>query len=179
MKRALLEVLLPLLAVWLFITFVGTLARVDGSSMQPTLHTGQPLWLEKYPRWLHAWGLMAQPYRRGDLVVFKAPPESEYAWETVSVLGHDFRHRPYNIKRVIGLSGDRVAVNDGSVWLNGKRLAEPYVSGDAAQNEPPVTVPAGSVYVLGDNRQLGESVDSRFYGPVKLRDVAGKIGFRR
>lgn len=178
MKRALQEVILPLLGVWLFVTFVGTLARVDGNSMNPTLHTGQPLWLQKFPRWLHAWGLTGQPYTRGDLVVFKAPAESEYAWETLSVLGREWRHRPYNIKRVIGLAGDTVMINDGRVWLNGQRLDEPYVSGDATQNEAPVTVPAGRVYVLGDNRQLGESVDSRFYGPVKLSDVAGKVAGR-
>lgn len=171
--QALKETLLPLLAVWALVTFGATLARVDGNSMNPTLHTGQPLLLNKVPRWLHAAGLTALPYQRGDLVIFKAPADSEYAWQSVTWLGREWRHRPYNIKRVVGLPGDTVAVNDGAVWLNGKRLQEPYASGDAAQNEAPVTVPPESVYVLGDNRQLGESVDSRFYGVVKAQDIAG------
>lgn len=167
------ETVLPLLAVWAVMTFGLALARVDGNSMNPTLHTGQPLLLVKVPRWLHAAGLMRFPYQRGDLIIFKAPADSEYAWQSSTFLGRDFKHRPYNIKRVIGLPGDTVALNDGAVWLNGQRLPEPYASGDAAQNESPVTVPPESVYVLGDNRQLGESVDSRFYGVIKAKDIAG------
>ncbi len=169
------EVVLPLLLLWVVTTFVGTVARVDGNSMNPTLHTGQALWLVKYSRWLHAWGLTGLPYQRGDIVIFKAPAESEYAWQTFSVAGQDLRHRPYNIKRVIGLPGDSIALHDGAVWLNGKRLNESYASGDAAQDEDPVTVPPEHVYVLGDNRQLGESVDSRFYGAVSAKDIAGKV----
>ena len=57
--------------------------------------------------------------------------------------------------------------------MNGQVLPEPYASGDTPSDEAPVKVPAGSVFVMGDNRILGESVDSRYYGPVALSDVAG------
>lgn len=158
------------LPIWLVITFLFTLARVDGSSMNPTLHSGDVALLLKYPRWLRAWGVWDGYPRHGDIVIFKAPAESEYAWQT-GLFGQ--RYRPYNIKRVIGLPGDTVGVSGGHVQLNGHPLAEPYASGDTPQDEPAVRVPPGRIYVLGDNRIIGESVDSRYYGPVSLSDVAG------
>lgn len=163
--------------LWWLLLFLPLLlaspARVDGNSMNPTLRTGQPLLLARYPHWLYSAGLVPLPYQRGDLVVFKAPVDSGYAWQSLNILGLEWRYRPYNIKRVIGLPGDTVSLRGGAVWLNGRRLAEPYASGDAAQDAPPAHVPASKLYVLGDNRQLGESVDSRFYGVVSASDVAG------
>lgn len=159
-----------LLPVWLVVTFLFTLARVDGNSMNPTLHSGDLALLLKYPRWLRAWGLWDGYPRRGDIVIFKAPADSEYAYGA-GPLGLSLR--PYNIKRVVGLPGETVSIHDSRVWIGGHALAEPYTSGGTPQDQPPVRVPAGSVYLLGDNRIIGESVDSRYYGPVRLSDVAG------
>lgn len=179
MNRLWREALLPLLMLWLISNFGLTIARVDGNSMNPTLQTGQVMLLLKYPRWSYAWHLTSLPYRRGDIVIFKAPPDSEYAWETQSILGiGGVRHRPYNIKRVVALPSDTVEMKSGQLLINGKKVAETYASGEAAQDEPLSTVPPGKVYVLGDNRQLAESVDSRFYGPVSVKDVAGTADIR-
>ena len=167
------EVALPLLLLWVLSTFGLTIARVDGNSMNPSLHTGQVTLLLKYPRWVYAWHLGGLPYRRGDVVIFKAPPQSEYAWETLNVLGLTLRHRPYNIKRVLGLPGDTVEIRGGQLRVNGQLAEDPHASGPAAQDEPPSTVPPNTLYVLGDNRVLAESVDSRFYGPIRVNDVAG------
>ena len=172
------EAVLPLLVLWLLSTFGLTVARVDGSSMNPTLQTGQVMLLLKYPRWAYAWHLSGLPYRRGDVVIFKAPPESEYAWETLNILGRSVRHRPYNIKRVAGVPGDTVEMVGGHLRVNGQLVNDPHASGDAAQDEPPSTVPPNTLYVLGDNRLLAESVDSRFYGPVRVKDVAGTANIR-
>ncbi|WP_034387839.1 signal peptidase I [Deinococcus sp. YIM 77859] len=167
-------VLGALLPVWLVTTFGATFARVDGNSMNPTLHHGDLLLLLKYPRWLHAWGL-ATPYpRRGDLLIFKAPAESPYSYETL--LG--VRHRPYNVKRVVALPGETVAIEDGHVLVNGQLLTERYVNDGVLSDQPPQRVPPGKVWVLGDNRLVGESLDSRAYGPVALRDVAGPANLR-
>ncbi len=171
--------MLPLALLWLVSTFGLTIARVDGNSMNPSLHSGAVMLLLKFPRWGHAWRLTPLPYRRGDIVIFKAPPDSEYAWETLSFGGlYSLRHRPYNIKRVVGLPGDVVEIRNGLLRVNGERVVEPYASGAAAQDEAPVRVPPSSVYVLGDNRLLAESVDSRFYGAVSVRDVAGTADVR-
>lgn len=179
MKRVWREAVLPLLILWLISTFGLTIARVDGNSMNPTLQTGQAMLLLKYPRWGYAWHLTGLPYRRGDIVIFKAPPESEYAWETLSILGvWGVRHRSYNIKRVVGVPGDTVEIRGGQLFVNGRKVAEPYVSGEAAQDEPSSRVPPNTLYVMGDNRQLAESVDSRFYGPISVRDVAGTADIR-
>lgn len=168
-------VLGALLPVYLLTTFVGTLARVDGESMEPNLHGRELLLLLKYPRWLHTWGLTGEYLQRGDVVIFKAPADSPYAFETL----YGVRHRPYNIKRVIGLPGDVIAFRDGELWRNGVKVAESYASAEGYVNdEGPLTVPPGKLWVMGDNRRTGSSLDSRSYGPVDLRDVAGPVYWR-
>ena len=157
------------LPVWLVITFGFTFARVDGNSMNPTLHSGDVALLLKYPRWLKVWNIWNGYPRRGDIVVFRAPASSEYAFQD----GPFGRYRAYNIKRVIGLPGDTVGLSGGRVLVNGQAISEPYIGTEADRNEPAVTLNAGQIYVLGDNRIVGESVDSRYYGPVELSDVAG------
>jgi signal peptidase I len=158
------------LPVWLVITFGFTFARVDGNSMNPTLHTGDVALLLKYPRWLRTWGMWSGYPRRGDIVVFRAPAGSEYAFQD-GLFG--LRYRPYNIKRVIGLPGDTVEVSGGQVRVNGRAISEPYTAVSTDRDEPRVTLGPRQIYVLGDNRMVGESVDSRYYGPVELSDVAG------
>ncbi|WP_019585138.1 signal peptidase I [Deinococcus apachensis] len=167
-------VLGALLPVWVFTTFVATLARVDGNSMNPTLHHGDLLLLLKYPRWLRAWGLPTAYPQRGDLIIFKAPADSPYSYETL----WGVRHRPYNVKRVLALPGDTVAIEDGRVVVNGQPVAESYVNDGVLTDQPPLRVPPGKVWVLGDNRLVGESLDSRAYGPVDLRDAAGPADLR-
>lgn len=167
-----------LLPVYLLTTFLGTFARVDGDSMNETLSQGDGLLLLKYPRWLRAWGLPTPYPRRGDLLIFKAPQGSEYSFETLHIGPWSLRHRPYNVKRAIALAGDTVAVQDGKVVVNGKTIAESYASEGFVQDQAQITVPAGKVWVMGDNRRLGSSVDSRYYGPVDLRDVAGPANLR-
>ncbi|AFZ68605.1 signal peptidase I [Deinococcus peraridilitoris] len=166
-------VLCAALPIWLIATFVVMFARVDGISMNPTYQHGDVLLLYKTPRWLHAWGIGGDWPKRGEVIVFKAPPGHQESYET-GVLG--LRYRPYLIKRVVGVEGDRLEIREGLLVRNGERLAESYTTGEAGQDAPPVTVPRNSVYVLGDNRRLGDSIDSRYFGPVHLRDVAGVIG---
>ncbi len=76
------------------------------------------------------------------------------------------------IKRVIGLPGDRVRIDRGKVYVNGVALDEPYVRFPDGRSFPEVTVPADSLYVLGDNR--ADSDDSRFWGFVPEPAVLGK-----
>lgn len=78
------------------------------------------------------------------------------------------------IKRVIGLPGDVVEGRDGSVFVNGVRLEEPYRKQPELPMRPfgPVTVPADSLFVMGDNRRASQ--DSRFFGPIPVDDVVGK-----
>lgn len=125
--------------------------RVSSDSMVPTLHEGDRLLLEHSPRDL----------RRGDLVVFEDP-------EGAGPL----------VKRVLALGGDRFAIEDGTVVINGRALVEPYSDQTRIDGEyvGPLGVPPGHIYVLGDNR--GDSVDSRDFGPVPLESLIGRVVFR-
>lgn len=127
---------------------------VRSSSMTPTLLTGDQILAERLtPRFGHL--------ERGDLVVFRAPAT-----------------RALMVKRVVALAGDRVGLADGRLVVNGHRRAEAYVdhaSVDSVYFGPEV-VPAGSVFVMGDDR--ADSVDSRDFGPVPLDRVLGRVLWR-
>lgn len=99
--------------------------------------------------------------RRGDIIVFHYPIDPAESF----------------IKRVIGLPGDWVSVKDGQVYVNGKRLREPYVPpaylGDETYS--PVHVAPNQYYVLGDHRDF--SNDSRVWGTVARKYIYGKAVF--
>jgi len=123
---------------------------VYGQSMEPNLHDQERVILDKVSYRLGA-------PERGDIVVF--PVESEPL--------------PL-IKRVIGLPGETVEVRDGKVLVNGVALNEPYASGPTHGNTPLVRVPPETVYVMGDNRAPGGSLDSRRLGPISLNKLVGR-----
>lgn len=82
------------------------------------------------------------------------------------------------IKRVVGLPGERVAVRDGTLRVDGEPQDEPYL-GRNARSVPdfgPVTVPEEHVFVMGDNRNY--SIDSRYYGPVPQENIIGEAAVR-
>lgn len=133
------------------ITFIAQSFLVQGSSMEPSLHHGQRLMVDKVTY------RFSQP-RVGDVVVFRYPTDTRRKF----------------IKRVIGLPGDEIHIKDGYLFLNGKRLLEDYIHGPTygayTRDYGPVTVPAASYFVLGDNRR--NSDDSRYpdvgFVPVSL-----------
>jgi signal peptidase I len=94
--------------------------------------------------------------RRGDVVAF----------------AHDGVTPELYIKRVVGLPGDRIRIDRGTVYVNGSRLSEPYVQYRDDRSAAETTVPANEVYVLGDNRAVSQ--DSRVFGPVPDRELIGK-----
>ncbi|WP_261664289.1 signal peptidase I [Deinococcus sp. Marseille-Q6407] len=166
--------LLGTLALWLVLAFGASLARVSGDSMNPTLHSGDTLLLLKYPRWLDP-----DFPRRGSVVVFRGPPDSPYAYTAHSLLGLEFQTRPAHIKRVLAVPGDRLELRGGRVWVNGRALAESYVSAEGfLEDQAPRTLGPGEVWVMGDNRRVGSSLDSRQYGPVRSQDILGTVPLR-
>ncbi len=123
---------------------------VYGQSMEPNLHDRERVILDKVSYHI---GTPA----RGDIVVFPVKGEP----------------LPL-IKRVIGLPGETVEVRDGRVLVNGVALREPYVSVPTVGNIAPVRVPADAVFVMGDNRAPGGSLDSRRLGPIPLSKLVGR-----
>jgi signal peptidase I len=132
---------------------------IPSASMVPTLQIGDRLLVNKLSYQLH-------DVRRGDIVVFEAPPGE--ATGDVKDL----------VKRVIGLPGETVQGKAGvGVFINGQQLSEPYLpDGVTARDFGPVTVPKGQMYVLGDNRM--ESKDSTFFGPVDESRIIGRVFVR-
>lgn len=150
-KRFLLDVLETLvLAVVLYfgINAVSARVRVDGFSMRPTLQDGEYILINKLAYKL------GQPMR-GDIVVFVFPvnPEEDL------------------IKRIIGLPGDTITVQDGVLSINGVVMNEPYISAPPAYDGT-WQVSEGELFVLGDNRN--DSRDSHQWGLLPVENVIGR-----
>ena len=147
-----LETLVLSLILFLAINAISARIRVDGSSMEPTLHNGEFVIVNKLAYKL---GVAKQ----GDIVVFHFPrdPSQEY------------------IKRIIGTAGDEVVIQDGAVYINGKELVEPYISAPPSYPAGRWVVPEGHLYVLGDNRN--NSSDSHTWGTLPMEYVIGKALF--
>lgn len=138
------------LAVVLFIGInsVSARVRVDGFSMRPTLEDGEFVLVNKMS---YRFGAV----QRGDIIVFHFPlnPKEEL------------------IKRVIGLPGDRVSVQNHQVYINGQMLNEPYIA-QAPIYSGEWTVLDGQLFVMGDNRN--NSNDSKDWGLLPAENVVGK-----
>lgn len=142
------------LAVFI-IVFIAQSFLVHGQSMEPTLHNGERLLVDKLT-------YRFRPPNRGEIVVFQYPADPRRRF----------------IKRIIGVPGDTIEIHDNVVYLNGIPLQEEYVQGPTRWMHPgPVTVPPDHYFVLGDNRL--NSDDSRFQdvGFVPRRNVVGRAVF--
>lgn len=171
--------LLALLIFVLVRTFVLNF-KVDGRSMMPTFEDGEMLLVNRNAyRALDAWDFIdwipGMEERNSDpLLDFGAPVRGDVVVFTPPAPGED---KPY-IKRVIGLPGDEIDVRENNVYVNGIPLDEGYIGGKDStcpsswQHCGPLTVPEGSVFVMGDNRTNSE--DSRFFGPVPEENIIGK-----
>ena len=118
-------------------TFLFELYIVDGPSMTPTLHNNERLLVNKLVYYL-------QEPERGEVLIFKFPKDQT----------RDF------IKRVIAVPGDTIEIRGGEVFVNGIIQDEPYILSKTRSDYPLSTVPEGTIFVMGDNRNNSE--DSRF-----------------
>jgi len=138
------------------ILFLYQPVKVEGTSMMPGLENSERLFINKF---IYRFGIA--DVQRGDTVVFWSPPDPTKSY----------------IKRVIGLPGDYIEIKDGIVYLNDKRLQEPYVNPNNYDHlsVPKVRVPTDHYYVMGDHRN--SSNDSRAWGPVPRANIYGKAVF--
>jgi signal peptidase I len=142
------ETILLALILFLAINALSARVRVENVSMRPTLEPGQFLLVNRVSYKL------GKPHI-GDIIVFHAPGVSDLDY----------------IKRVIGLPGDEVRIDNGSVYVNDHPLYEPYIS-EIPNYTGSWTVPEGEYFVLGDNRN--NSSDSHLWGFVPEEDVVGR-----
>jgi signal peptidase I len=151
-RRALIDIVETIIlsvALFLGINMISARIRVESISMQPTLHAGNFVLVNKVAYKL------GSP-ERGDVIVFRYPPDPEQV--------------PY-IKRIIGLPSDHVRIYDGKVYVNEQLLVEPYI-GSTTHQGGEWDVPEDSLFVMGDNRN--NSSDSRSWGMVPMENVIGK-----
>ncbi|WP_374970015.1 signal peptidase I [Terrabacter sp. BE26] len=142
--------------------------RVTSDSMSPTLSPGDRVVLLRSP-----W---AGTVSRGDVVVV-GPGWAERA-ERAASSRSEAAQAPTDtswVKRVVALGGDAVGLEDGRLVVNGAPAVEPWVDEESMDGVwfGPVTVPAGAVFVMGDDR--ARSVDSRVLGPVLLDELDGRV----
>ena len=132
-------------------TFIVELYIVDGPSMRPTLQHEERLIVNKFI-------YRVRNPEKGEILIFKYPRDTS----------RDF------IKRVIATGGDTIEIKDGRVYVNDQMLKEDYILEKTRTEYPKVTVPEGTVFVMGDNRN--NSDDSRFadVGFVPLDLIKGK-----
>jgi signal peptidase I len=161
-----------LVIAFLIKTFLFQAFYIPSESMVPTLKVGDRVLVNKLSYDLH-------DVHRGDIIVFTAPPKAEAG---------DIKDL---VKRVVGLPGDVVEARDDSgavcdtedlskqchVYVNDRRLDEPYLpAGTTTVNMPPTKVPAGHLFMMGDNRTA--SRDSRYFGTIEKSSIIGRVFVR-
>ena len=150
------DLMVSVLIAAVVILFLYQPVRVEGTSMMPGLIDQERIFINKF-----AYRFGFSDIQRGDTVVFWYPGDPSKSF----------------IKRVIGVPGDRVSVQEGNVFVNEQALEEPYVPRDYRDqvSTPLKVVPQGEYFVLGDHRS--SSNDSRMWGTVPRRYIYGKAAF--
>jgi signal peptidase I len=148
------DLLVSAAASVLIITFLYQPVRVEGTSMLPQLEDRDRVFINKFVYHIST-------IERGDVVVFRYPRDPEKSY----------------IKRVIALPGDRLWIDHGEVWLNGKRQSEKYLPNEYrdSRSMAEIVVPEDSYFMMGDHRSI--SFDSRDFGPVERSLIYGKAVF--
>lgn len=145
-KNALKEIssyLIIIVVVLLIKSFIFTLVRVNGSSMDKTLHEGNIMILN----------LLDHSFEREDIIVADKSVEGSLI-----------------IKRIIGLPNEKIFCKDGIIYINDVKYDDPYANGETADFDE-ITLKEDEYFLLGDNRLV--SLDSRYFGPVPKKAIMG------
>ena len=172
--------------------FIGTPTVVKQKSMDTTLKEGQRLWLNRWTRTTKG------EYKVGDIITFEAPsvtypslenidfdnPVAKYDYNPKGLIGKFIYYiletnKTSYIKRIIGVAGDHIKIEDGKVYRNGKQLDEPYLQENIRTESKiysDIIVPENCVFAMGDNRE--NSTDCRDFGCIPIRKIESKVAFR-
>lgn len=166
--------------------FIFTPTLVKQESMTPTILDGERVLINKLVKTFNI------EYKRGDIITFEKPlgPDDNMTgkadYNKVEGFREFFMHEVLEadkisyIKRIIGLEGDHVYIENGDVYLNGQKLEEKYLP---EETETPrtgefydIVVPKGYVFAMGDNRE--NSTDCRKFGCIPLEEIDGRVTYR-
>lgn len=149
--REIIGIVLIVLLVFAAVQFTLQSFRVNGVSMEPSLHNGQYLLVDKLRYHFSSPG-------RGQVVVFYNPQN----------------HNERLVKRIVGLPGETLQIKGGRIYINGLMLEEnPEFAAIPYSNNYSVTIPADQYWVIGDNR--ANSAGSQTFGPVPRDDIVGRV----
>jgi signal peptidase I len=148
------SIIIALIIVLIIHTLVFNFSSVKGHSMEPTLRTGQWLFVNK------AIYVISRPHR-GDIVILKDPDP-------------DRGRNQYLVKRIIGEPGDRIEFTSRKLYVNGEEVTESYIHPVKASGDyGPFVIPEEHYFVMGDNRS--QSRDSRSFGAVPAGMIEGRV----
>lgn len=172
--------------------FIGTPTVVKQKSMDTTLKEGQRLWLNRWTRTTKG------EYKVGDIITFEAPsvtypslenidfdnPVAKYDYNPKGLIGKFIYYiletnKTSYIKRIIGVAGDHIKIEDGKVYRNGEQLDEPYLQENIRTESKiysDIIVPENCVFAMGDNRE--NSTDCRDFGCIPIKKIESKVAFR-
>lgn len=134
--------------------------QVKGASMEPSFYSGEYILTSKVT-------YKFRPLHRGDVIVFRSLQNQNIDY----------------IKRIIGLPGDTVNIRSGDIFVNNQLIQENYIAARTnvwergfSKDDVPITVPEGTMFVMGDNRP--RSSDSREFGVVPIENIVGQVFYR-
>ena len=185
-------IIIAIVLALLFRYYIGTPTVVRMSSMYNTLESGDRLILSRWTRTVKG------TYNRGDIITFEAPskpirsasdvdlnnPVAIYDYEPKGIIAKFFYYivevkKESYIKRVIGVAGDHVKIENGKVYINEKEIEEPYLrEGVITEGKyySDIVVPEGYVFAMGDNRE--NSTDCREFGCIPINKIESKVWIR-
>ena len=187
-------IIIAIVLALLFRYFIGTPTEVRMSSMFPTLHEGERLWLSRIGR------TTKKLPNRGDIITFEAPSKKTYTYNEIDQSNPvaKYENEPTSlwgkftyyvleigkdsyIKRVIALPGEHVEIKDDKVYINGEALQEDYLQSGIVTDLmgagfDDFVVPENCVFAMGDNRN--HSTDCRAFGCIPLEKIESKVWIR-
>ena len=174
LAREIVEAALLALLVLMALQLAVRNFKVEGSSMVPALEGGQYLVVDQVSFFKFDWERFSRavPFWTAEAAepefAFRAPERGE-----IIVFHYPVNPDKDFVKRVVGLPGETVAVRNGTVYVDGVGLAEPYLERRDRSNARPLVLGDGEYYVIGDNRP--NSNDSRSWGAVPEENIVGRV----
>ena len=158
LKYILVDVILAALLSFVLINYVVSAYRIEGDSMSPLLHGGERVFISKFD-------IREKSLKRFDIVVLYRPDEPDKSL----------------IKRIVGLPGEIIELRNGGVFINYELIKQPFHTDESSSAKsvpdfPPLLIPRGHYFVLGDNRAV--SRDSRRFGSIPQKYIFGRAFFR-
>lgn len=144
-------IIVALILAFVIRTFFFEIVIVDGISMEPTLHSGDRVIVQKL-------GYIIGEPEHGDIIVFKTPENPKINY----------------VKRIIGLPGDEIKIEDGTLYINDESFSEPYINEAVGFDFDEIVVPEDTFFALGDNRNFSKDSRDPHVGFVPMDNLVGQ-----